>query len=174
MHAIHPLHKVLIIPLGTWLAKGKADDGVWNPASAVHTAPPKSIWGVIMQQIKKHAVHTLRVHEPMRWRRSLNAFLMVLEIGYIFIVATCFELFNCFYQRDGSANLVANANVVCFESDWFDILPYTIVFVVIYVFLVPAVFLYALSLVHGQKEALMMESKVTCGRVTRCDPQGTH
>lgn len=43
-------------------------------------------------------MQTFTVHKPMQWRRSVNAFLMALEVAYIFVISTTFEPFGCFEQ----------------------------------------------------------------------------
>jgi hypothetical protein len=55
--------------------------------------------------------------------RVINAYCLLISLGYLYLVSTALEIFACTKQRDGAIALVADPSLICYEGWWYRLLP---------------------------------------------------
>jgi hypothetical protein len=72
--------------------------------------------------------------------RIINAYLLLLSLGYILLASTALELFGCTRERDGQYVLDVDKSKFCFDAWWWSMLPYAAAAVVAYGLGIPLLF----------------------------------
>ena len=93
--------------------------------------------------VKSWTYDVLTKASPMKLSRSINTFLAVVDILYVYLVFSTFEILNCYAQYDGTYSLAADPSVVCYTSvEWWEAASVSAVGVLVYVVLYPGILLY--------------------------------
>ncbi|KAJ3423535.1 g protein-coupled receptor-related [Anaeramoeba flamelloides] len=75
----------------------------------------------------------------------INVYLTLLTLLYLILSQKCLEIFNCQYDPQSKQHIfLQDTNHVCFGSWWRKILPFTIVFLILYIIGIPLLIVYLL------------------------------
>eukprot|EP01114_Cavostelium_apophysatum_P014273 TRINITY_DN3657_c0_g1_i2.p1 TRINITY_DN3657_c0_g1~~TRINITY_DN3657_c0_g1_i2.p1 ORF type:complete len:301 (-),score=74.73 TRINITY_DN3657_c0_g1_i2:67-969(-) len=97
------------------------------------------------------------VYKNLDFRGCINSMLMLLDLLYIYMISTGFEIFRCYSQPDGTDSLVVAPSITCYESQWYGLVPPSIISMVVWGLGTPLLF--ALLLYLHKKKRLGSESK---------------
>jgi hypothetical protein len=94
----------------------------------------------------------------------VNSSIACLVFFYTYIVITLSNPFYCVYQPDGSYTLFLFPSLNCYDSGWFQNLPYVVFFIMMYVIVAPAII--GVQLRHNRNAVKTPQFKARYGSLT--------
>lgn len=153
-HAIHLVHKPLVGVTGPLLQR-------WAPRFADVQAHAATIGAFdatptarLRARVSLYIVLMLSQHTPMVVARSLNAFLAITEIFFVFLVVTAFEPFSCMSNYHGVSTLVAEPAIDCYSPRWRAMLPVVILAIFGLCVVLPLVYAYAVWAIQSSEQSM--------------------
>ena len=127
----------------------------YERAGAIARDPNVSVFTRVRARVSYAVGSFLLSDTGMEAKASVNAVFLFCEVFYIFIITTTFEVFGCKNNKWGVDTLVANPEIECFSSQWYsELLPPAIIFMVLYVVVLPGILMYGVYVVHSTEEKM--------------------
>eukprot|EP00743_Colponemidia_sp_Colp-15_P001740 GILK01001900.1.p1 GENE.GILK01001900.1~~GILK01001900.1.p1 ORF type:complete len:2319 (-),score=355.75 GILK01001900.1:247-6408(-) len=80
--------------------------------------------------------------EPLEFNRMCNCLILTADFMCIFLLNASVELFQCLQQPDGTSTLINDPDLVCYSSEWYQILPIGLCSLIVYGFGQFALYIY--------------------------------
>ncbi|KAJ5074406.1 hypothetical protein M0811_01036 [Anaeramoeba ignava] len=105
----------------------------------------------------------------MLYNNLINSYTVILSFLYLFLSYKIMQIFACSKQSEGIYTLDADPSHLCYRSWWYSVLPWAIIFFILYVVGIPVVLFTVLILQSRKLEEKFFDLRfgLLCARYTR-------